>query len=102
MITKQDLKMLFDKGQMQFGPDPALGSIACYIWYGMHYSQANGNWFWFGGMEADECTASEYLENVGFDECCEEAARVINEFRTGSDSDEYEFYKAIIEEAKRG
>lgn len=62
------------------------------------------NWFYFGGMEAEESTPDEFMENVGLWDVCKEAFDALHDSNGLSgiesmDPDEYAYYEALLKEA---
>ena len=61
--------------------------------------QIGDNWFYFGGQEAEEMTAAEYLANVPKDEIAKEILGTLEDFRHDPDfADEYGYYEAFLNE----
>ena len=57
------------------------------------------NWFYFGGQEAEEMTAAEYLANVPKDEIAKEILGALEDFRHDPGfADEYGYYEAFLHE----
>lgn len=61
--------------------------------------QIGENWFYFGGQEAEDMTAAEYLANVPKDEIAKEILGTLEDFRHDPDfADEYGYYEAFLRE----
>ena len=57
------------------------------------------NWFYFGGQEAEDMTAAEYLANVPKDEIAKEILGALEDFRHDPGfADEYGYYEAFLHE----
>ena len=57
------------------------------------------NWFYFGGQEAEDVTAAEYLANVPKDEIAKEILGALEDFRHDPVfTDEYGYYEAFLNE----
>ena len=61
--------------------------------------QIGENWFYFGGQEAEDMTAAEYLANVPKNEIAKEILGTLEDFRHDPDfADEYGYYEAFLNE----
>lgn len=89
MITR---KMIFDgyyKGLVRLIESPHNDGVVC---------QIGDNWFYFGGLTAEECkTVEEYKANVDTKIILDEIYSVLKDFRTEFE-DEYLYYEYYLKE----
>lgn len=90
VITKGMLQRGFDAGVVSFCPEPCGTTIMCRI---------GESRFYFGGAEADACTASEYMAAVGMPGLFEQAARTLAEGIRHDFPDEHAYYEEVLREA---
>ena len=92
MITKERIKkgiqngiILIVDGDLDHG---TIGTVC----------QIDNNQFYFGGQEAEDSTAEEYLENVPLDDIVNEIYETLEDFRTtDSFEDEYHYYDIYLD-----
>ena len=63
--------------------------------------QIGDNWFYFGGLTAEELSPEEYIKNVPEADIVREIYEVLEDFRKSESdlSDEYQYYDAVLSEA---
>ncbi len=89
MITKQLIKNGIRAKLIQFVVDPNMESgTVC---------QIGDNWFYFGGLTAEELNPEEYLSCVPEDDIVSEIFDTLDDFRKDEEfKDEYEYYEAVL------
>ena len=92
MITR---KMIFDgyyKGVIRLIESPHNDGVVC---------QIGDNWFYFGGLTAEECkTVEEYKASVDTKTILDEIYSVLNDFKNSGEEleDEYLYYEYYLKE----
>lgn len=94
MITKSIIRNAIRENIIQFVVDPNMESgTVC---------QIGDNWFYFGGMTAEDMTPQEYLEAIPMDDIISEVFDALEGFRQESEADEddceYAYYEAYLKE----
>lgn len=94
MITKSIIRNAIQANVIQFVVDPNMESgTVC---------QIGDNWFYFGGMTAEDMSPKGYLEAVPMDDIISEVFDALEGFRQGSEADEddceYAYYEAYLKE----
>ena len=88
-ITFEDIKVGIDKGVVRFIIDPNNDhGTVCAI---------GDNWFYFGGLTAEEENPDEYIKNVPMDTIIQDILNVLNDFKENF-VDEYLYYYFYLEE----
>lgn len=93
MITKDRVFLGIERGVIKLVVDPNMESgTVC---------QIGDNWFYFGGLTAEELSPEEYVKNVPKEDIVREIYEVLEDFRKdeGDLSDEYGYYDAVLSEA---
>lgn len=90
MITKKDISSAYRRGIIRLDVDPNMehGTVA----------RIGDNWFYFGGITADEMNPEAYKINVLENDIICEIFDVIEEFKT-ENPDEYAYYDAVLKES---
>ena len=89
MITLNMVKHGYEQGVINIIESPHNDGVVCGI---------GDNWFYFGGMTAEECkTPKEYTMNVPQDDIVREIFEVLEEFFTEFE-DEYYYYMYYLQE----
>lgn len=94
MITKRMLSLAFNRGVAKLINSPNNDGIVCRIGNG-----EVGNWFYFGGLEAEEYTnINQYIDDVGMDRIIVMIYETLTDFlHTGSTFEkEYDLYESIL------
>lgn len=88
-ITKKMIANGFDTGKVMLTIDPNTGSgTVCRI---------GKDWFYFGGLTAEELNPSEYFIQVGFWDTIREILETLDEFAEDeSFKDEYRYYYSCL------
>ena len=87
MITKKLIQGGIQAGYIHFVIDPYMESgTVC---------QIGDNWFYFGGLTAEEMNPQEYIENVPIEDIANEVFDVLEEFKTVL-PDEYLYYELYL------
>lgn len=94
MITKSIIRNAIQANVIQFVVDPNMESgTVC---------QIGDNWFYFGGMTAEDMTPQEYLEAIPMDDIISEVFDALEGFRQESEAVEndyeYAYYEAYLKE----
>lgn len=89
MITKELIREGIERHLVTFEVDPNMGAgTVCRIGDG---------WFYFGGIEAEEASPEEYVNNVPIDDIVSEIYDVLSDFRNiDAFQDEYDYYESIL------
>ena len=86
-ITIDDLKRGFMLGFVRIGScDLACSETVCWI---------GGNWFYFGGLDAEEEEPFEYVTNHDFNEMLRDISDVLKSFHE-TEPDEWLYYRYIL------
>lgn len=91
-ITAEDIRNGLRSGVVRLITDPNLGcGTVCGI---------GENWFYFGGLTAEEMTPEEYLRDIPEDDIVREIVETLDDFKCLPDvfEDEYNYYLAILTE----
>lgn len=85
MITLNMVQKGYERGIVNIVKSPHDDGVVCSI---------GDNWFYFGGMTAENCkTPEEYTANVPQEDIVREIFEVLDEFRILEDfKDEYDYY----------
>lgn len=92
MISKEYLRQAYRKGLVKITDSPNGDGAVCAI---------GNNWFYFGGLTAEENTAASYVKVVPEEDIVKEIYDVLDDFRTNGceeQSDEYAYYEAYLNE----
>lgn len=90
MITKAMLSQAYDKGLVRIINSPDSDGAVC---------QIGDDWFYFGGITAEENTAESYIRHVPKENIVSEIFDTLEEFRKSEDFfDEYAYLSAFIQE----
>ena len=91
MITLNMIKEGYEKGIVKIIMSPHDDGVVCSI---------GDNWFYFGGMTAEECkTTEEYTTNVPQEDIVREIFDVLDDFRIQDEfEDEYHYYMFYLQE----
>jgi hypothetical protein len=89
MITLNMIQKGYERGIIKIVQSPHNDGVVCSI---------GDNWFYFGGITAEECkTPEEYTMNVPQEDIVREIFDVLDEFRTLEDfKDEYDYYMCYL------
>ena len=90
-ITTADIKHGIELGIIRFTADPNDASTGTVCTIG-------DNWFYFGGLTAEETLPEDYIDMVGIDDAVREVKETLDEIKM-EDFDEYLYYFAFINEA---
>lgn len=93
MITKEKISRGMEQGVIRLVADPNMGSgTVCSI---------GDNWFYFGGLTAEELSPEEYLKEVPKQDIVDEIFTVLEDFKKyeAEFGDEYRYYDAVLAEA---
>ena len=86
-ITKTMVKRGYEQNLIKLITDPNMeAGVVCQIW---------DNWFYFGGMTAEEMTVEEYKKDIPEDTIIDEIYNALNELKTEF-ADEYLLYFSIL------
>lgn len=100
MITREMIKNGFERGVVEIiNEDKKLGGAVCHI--GIPGMVDWGGWFYFGGQEAEDCTAEEYLACVPMDDIVDEIFDTLEDMRKHPDTFDLEYatYKDVLRTA---
>ena len=92
MITKDYLRQAYRKGLVKIIDSPNDDGAVCGI---------GGNWFYFGGLTAEQETAKSYVEKIPEEDIINEIYAVLEDFRVCAfeeHNDEYAYYEAYLNE----
>lgn len=97
MTQRNDIQAIeiidaFENGVARLGADPN----GCGDGVGAVCMMGNG-WFYFGGIEAEEATPEEYMENVPMSDIAREIEDALKGIRSEF-PDEWDYYRALIDE----
>lgn len=91
MITKEQIKIGLDSGVVKLVVDPMEHGTVC---------QIGENWFYFGGLTAEEMSPDEYRRDIPQETIVDEIFSVLNDFRERPEFiDEYRYYDAMLSES---
>ena len=91
MITKKLVAQAYRQGKITLKIDPNMESVTV--------AAIGDNWFYFGGITADEMSPEEYKNNVPENDIINEIWDVLDEFRT-ENPDEYAYYESVLLESQ--
>ena len=92
-IYNESAKHAYDIGKLRFILSPNdLKETVCKI---------GDNWFYFGGMDAENRSPSEYLSKVGFNKAIDEVCDYLNYHHKKMDHEEFDYYAAVIDESEK-
>ena len=99
MITRDDIIRGFKCGKVKLIVDPNMDSgTVCQIGQG-----DISNWFYFGGLTAEELGPEEYSKKVPMDDIVDEIMTVLRDFSEEPDfQDEYHLYDIILNPHEHG
>ena len=97
MIKKEMIRNGFERGVVEIiNEDEKLGGAVCHI--GIPGMVDWDGWFYFGGQEAEDCTAAEYLTCVPMDDIIDEIFDTLEDMRNHPDvfDLEYALYEDVL------
>lgn len=88
MITKEMIRTQYEKGIVSLIVDPNMESgTVCKI---------GENWFYFGGLTAEEMSPEEYASNVPQSDIIDEIFDALHAFKDDGFGDEYSYYESVL------
>jgi len=90
MITINMIRKGYNSGLVNLIESPNKDGVVCRI---------GANWFYFGGLQATECSVKDYIETVQKEIIIKEIYEVLEDFRLIEEfEEEYLYYKYYLVE----